>query len=245
MKLFIRAAIYLLMFLAAPAWSRGQGLPPESVEVRVVHMTDGYPDSPVLASRETAIMPGSSRCGQLKTGGGTVTNPTQVSMDDPFAGPSLDCVVPMPLGIPDGAGYVAYALYHASNCQLEDGSHGPCMSGYSNYTETFTVATQPQPDPCAGAVVVAVGDWTRTAAPATLGRVLFSLLSSKKPVTLVIVKLDGVETDRLTGSDLRKTAGSYFQLPLSKKAYQLTVEAQDAVGCSDGGAARPMTIVVQ
>lgn len=63
-------------------------------------------------------------------------------------------------------------------------------------------------------------------------------------MTTLIVRLDSVQQDRLTGSDLRKVAGSYFQLPLRRGSYALTVEAQDATGCSDGSN-RPMTVVVQ
>jgi hypothetical protein len=77
-----------------------------------------------------------------------------------------------------------------------------------------------------------------------VARVLFSLTASQKPVTTVITRLNGVEQDRLTGEDLRKVAGAYFQLPLGRASYALTVEARDATGCSDG-AARPMTVVVQ
>lgn len=88
-----------------------------------------------------------------------------------------------------------------------------------------------------------VGDWTRVAAPGNNGRVTYSLLTSTSAVIELIVKLDGVQQDRLTGSDLRKVAGSYFQLPLRRGSYALTVEAKDGI-CTDGSA-RPMTVVVQ
>lgn len=61
---------------------------------------------------------------------------------------------------------------------------------------------------------------------------------------MLIVKFNGVELDRLTGSDLRKVAGSYFYVGLRRGSFTLTVEAQDSAGCS-AGAARPMTVVVQ
>lgn len=76
------------------------------------------------------------------------------------------------------------------------------------------------------------------------GRVTFSLLRSRNPVTLLIVRFDGVEQDRLVGDDLRKVAGSYFTVPLRPGSYMLSVEARDPGGCSDG-ATRPMTVVVQ
>jgi hypothetical protein len=250
MRKFYTALVYLVMFCIAPRWANAQEVLPETVEVRVI-VPDGSGAPPVIATRETAIMPGGTRCGQPKVAPNPNTvNPTQVAMDDPFAGASVDCVVPMPTGIPDGGNYLAYALYHSSNCILDDGvTRGPCNSAYSNYTESFSVVSQPPPDPCAGAVVLAVGDWTRSAGAATLGRVLFSLGGSAKPVTLVIVRLGKQgstpqEMDRLTGNDLRKVAGSYFRLPLSKGSYLLSVEAQDANGCSDGGS-RPMTIDVK
>ena len=72
----------------------------------------------------------------------------------------------------------------------------------------------------------------------------YSLLQSKTPVTILVVKLDGVEQDRVTGSDLKKIAGSYFTAPKVRGSYMLTVEAITAAGCSDG-ATRPMTVVVK
>ena len=94
------------------------------------------------------------------------------------------------------------------------------------------------------AVKLIVGDWQRTVSIGANGRVTYSLLNSKNPVTTLIVNLGGVETDRVTGSDLRKIAGSYFRVPSVRGSYMLSVEARDAGGCSDG-ANRPMTVVVQ
>lgn len=73
---------------------------------------------------------------------------------------------------------------------------------------------------------------------------LYSLTGGRDPVTLVIVKLDGVEQGRLTGDDLRQVAGSYFTAPTRRGSYQVSVSAATAAGCEDG-AARPMTLVVQ
>lgn len=63
-------------------------------------------------------------------------------------------------------------------------------------------------------------------------------------MTIVIVKFNNVEQDRLTGSDLRKVAGSYFNVGATRGSYALSVEARDAEGCTDG-ATRPMTVVVK
>lgn len=70
------------------------------------------------------------------------------------------------------------------------------------------------------------------------------MLASKNPVTMVIVNFSGIEVDRLTGSDLRKVAGSYFYVGLRRGSFALTVEARDVAGCSDG-ATRPMTVVIR
>ena len=72
----------------------------------------------------------------------------------------------------------------------------------------------------------------------------YSLLSSRSPVVELVVKFNGVERDRLTGSDLRKVAGSYFSVGSVRGSYALTVEARDADGCSDG-ATRAMTVTVR
>jgi hypothetical protein len=69
-------------------------------------------------------------------------------------------------------------------------------------------------------------------------------MNSRNPVTEVIVKFNNVEQDRLTGSDLRKVAGSYFAVGATRGSFSLTVEARDAGGCSDG-ATRPMTVNVK
>lgn len=63
-------------------------------------------------------------------------------------------------------------------------------------------------------------------------------------MTIVIVKFNNVETDRLTGSDLRKVSGSYFNVGPTRGSFALSVEARDAQGCSDG-ATRPMTVNVK
>jgi hypothetical protein len=118
------------------------------------------------------------------------------------------------------------------------------VAAYSYYYE------EPVPPQCPdGAVVLNVGAWDRNVPAATLkspsyGRVTYSLLSSKNAVTALIIKFNGVEQDRLTGSDLRRTAASYFAAGMVPGAYQLSVEAQDANGCS-AGADRPMTVNVK
>lgn len=76
------------------------------------------------------------------------------------------------------------------------------------------------------------------------GRVSFALLNSRNPVTELIVRFNGVEMDRLTGSNLRNVAGSYFAVGGTRGSFALTVEARDAAGCADG-ATRPMTVNVR
>ena len=94
------------------------------------------------------------------------------------------------------------------------------------------------------AVKLDVGDWTRNVSVNANGRVSYSLLNSRNPVTTLIVRFNGMERDRLTGSDLKKVAGSYFSVGSTRGMFSLTVEAQDAMGCSDG-ASRPMTVNVK
>lgn len=89
-----------------------------------------------------------------------------------------------------------------------------------------------------------VGEWTRSVSAGANGRVSYALLNSRNAVTLLIVRFNGVERDRLTGSDLRKVAGSYFAVGQVRGSYTLTVEVQDGQGCSDG-ASRPMTVNVK
>lgn len=89
-----------------------------------------------------------------------------------------------------------------------------------------------------------MGDWTRNVQATGNGRVTYTLLASRDPVTTLIVRFNNVERDRLTGSDLRKVAGSYFNVGAVRGSYLLTVEAQTAAGCSDG-ATRPMTVNVK
>ena len=93
-------------------------------------------------------------------------------------------------------------------------------------------------------MTLSVGDWTRTVPPTGNGRVQYTLMQSRNAVTTVIVMFNGVEQDRLTGTDLRKVAGSYFNVGTVRGSYQLSVEARDATGCSDG-ATRPMTVTVK
>lgn len=70
------------------------------------------------------------------------------------------------------------------------------------------------------------------------------MLASRVAVTTVIVTLNGVEQERLTGLDLRTVAGSYFSVPPQMGIYQLEVEAVDANGCSDVSD-RSMTVTVK
>ena len=102
----------------------------------------------------------------------------------------------------------------------------------------------PPPDPCpAGAVIFDIGSWTRSIKVGGLGMVTYSLGRSATVVTTVIVKLNGIEQDRLIGNDLKRVAGSYFRVPTTPGTYSLTVDAFNADGCSDTDN-RPMTVVV-
>jgi hypothetical protein len=94
-------------------------------------------------------------------------------------------------------------------------------------------------------VKVVVGTWARTLPVGGVGQVLFSLLQSKTNVTTVSVQFNGIEQGRVDGARLNTIAGSYFTATVPAGTYQLTVQATDAAGCTDGGAARPMTVVVQ
>lgn len=230
----IIAAAMTLMGGSAAA----QAVAPEVVEVHVY--ANGNLSTP-FATRATALMPGSSRCGLDKgvedPTDPTPLNPTKVLFDDPFAGVTKDCEAPLPLGLPIANGYMAAATYTSTLCAPTV----TCRSTLSNFTRSFSVAGG-QPD-CTNAVFLDVGDWSRSGPARTLGRVLYSLQRSQQPVQRLIVRLSGVEVDNLTGSDLRKVAGSYFMLPIGPGSYSLTVEAQTVEGCSDG-ATRPMTVVV-
>ncbi len=103
----------------------------------------------------------------------------------------------------------------------------------------------PPAPPCAAdAVSVLVGDWSRNVSLGAFGRVTYNLQLSAAPVTTLVVKFNGAETDRVTGSDLRKIAGSYFKVPSTRGSYALSVEGQTAAGCT-GGATRPMSVNVR
>ncbi len=92
--------------------------------------------------------------------------------------------------------------------------------------------------------MVAVGDWTRSVPVSGNGRVTYSLLTNTLPIETVVIKFNGVDTDRLTGSDLRKVAGNYFFVGTARGQFALTVEAYDNKGCK-GVSDRPMTVNVK
>jgi hypothetical protein len=113
------------------------------------------------------------------------------------------------------------------------------------------LTVQPTDDGCTGAVVLAVGDWTRAANAGDSGRVLLTLGRSKQPVTEVWTFLDGAPVPSTTANpnpkkadDLRGIAGVYFVVPAGAGAHKVSVSAKTAAGCEDG-ASRPMTLVVQ
>ncbi len=120
-----------------------------------------------------------------------------------------------------------------------------CAAPFQYLADPETACTAIEPGG-APAVVINVGDWTKQAKPGNSARVQFSLTQSRHAVTRTIVRLNGVIVDHgdLPHIDARWTSGVYFTLPLVRGDYLLTVEAQDANGCSDG-ASRPMTIAVK
>ncbi len=89
-----------------------------------------------------------------------------------------------------------------------------------------------------------VGTWSRSLPPNGIGQVLYNLRQSSSTITQVTISFNGMVQDVLQGTKLNNVAGSYFVAMVPKGSYQLTVEAADAQGCKDGGAARPMTVTV-
>ncbi len=168
-----------------------------------------------------------------------VVNPTGIEFADPFTADRA-CHLPLP-ELPNGLGYRAVVVFFSATCVVAGAPQVNCRSDRSALAVPLTFDVQK----CgAFAVQVAVGNWSRTVAPRDVGQVTYSLRSSLNAVTLLIVRLNGEEQDRLTGSDLRKVAGSYFQAPETRGTYALSVEAQDANACADG-ASRPMTVQVK
>ncbi len=128
------------------------------------------------------------------------------------------------------------------------------VNGSAESTKSLPFVMAGCPDPTN--VKVVVGTWARTLPTGGVGQVLYSLLQSKTNVTTVSVRFNGedirirhlpngVEQGRVDGARLNTIAGSYFTATVPAGTYQLTVQATDAAGCTDGGAARPMTVVVQ
>jgi hypothetical protein len=117
------------------------------------------------------------------------------------------------------------------------------VNGSAESTKSLPFVMAGCPDPTN--VKVVVGTWARTLPVGGVGQVLFSLLQSKTNVTTISVQFNGVEQGRVDGARLNTIAGSYFTATVPAGTYQLTVQATDAAGCTDGGAARPMTVVVQ
>lgn len=168
-----------------------------------------------------------------------VVNPMAVEFADPFTADRA-CRASLP-PLPNGTAYRAVVVLIQATCVVAGVPQANCRSARSSLAVPLSFDVQK----CgAFAVQVAVGNWSRTVAPGDVGQVTFSLRSSLNPVTLLIVRLNGQEQDRLTGSDLRKVAGSYFEAPNTPGSYALSVEAQDTNACADG-ASRPMTVEVK
>lgn len=77
-----------------------------------------------------------------------------------------------------------------------------------------------------------------------VGQVLFSVRNSTTSVVQITTKFNGVTQDTISGVRLNNVAGAYFVAMVPAGTYQLTVEAADGNGCTDGGNARPMTVTV-
>jgi hypothetical protein len=233
-------AVLLIVALATPLASQEAAVP-TGLETHVLRPGDPTP----VAMRAVAIGAGLPTCGLPKLLEQVTTNPGRVRVEDPFMAGFTDCEVALP-PLPPGEGYVAAAMF-TGTCRDAQNLPFVCI-GASGFSVPFGVVAQQLPcDPDASGrrpVTLAVGDWTRSAPRGGLGRVLFSLSQSTRPVTTVITRLNDIERDRVEGSDLRKVAGAYIQLPTVKGTYQISVEARDALGCSDG-VNRPMTVLVQ
>jgi len=245
----MRAIIAALLVLLSCSAAAGQN----RVEIQVLPPTGDPAVVAPIATLESAIS-ATQFCGMTQAPpppDPALVNPVDAVYDDPFT-PGLYCWVPMPMGLPDGSGYRAVAVHISDQCTDAQGNpQVNCRSPRSAVgIPTFGAQAGGGGDPClpdaTGALPVRliVGNWVRTAAPGNVGWVSFSLLLSTSPITELIVRFNGVEQDRLTGSDLRKVFGSYFQVNEGPGSYDLSVEARDANGCSDG-VNRPMTVVVQ
>lgn len=250
----MRHALLALALLVIPATLAAQSTQPalpNSVDVLILPPTGDEATVAPIAVRNTVISATQNCNLTASPAGGTtpLVNPTIAEFDDPYTAGRV-CRVPLPTGLPDGVGYRGVAVFIANTCTVDGQTQTNCRSPRSA-VGIPPFQRQSDPDPACGpdqsghsAVELAVGDWTRSVPVTGNGRVTYSLLGSRNPVTMVIVKFDGVEQDRLTGSDLRKVAGSYFYVGLRRGSFMLTVEARDSSGCSDG-ATRPMTVNVQ
>lgn len=250
--------LILLLSLLTPAVTYAQDpvpVLPAAVEVLVIP-PNSDPETVVPVSwRTTELGAASPLCDLAASPVGTepeaeLENPTQAEFDDPYT-PGRVCRVLLPANTPTGTGYRVVAVFTAPTCLDVNGLPlTDCRSVRSAVgIPPFTVAPV-QVDPClpdaAGnqPVILAVGDWQRWVPAGGNARITYSLLQSRTPVTLLVVKFNSVETDRLTGSDLRKVSGSYFYAGTQRGSFLVSVEAFDAQGCR-GMDARTMTVVVQ
>lgn len=250
--------VLLLALLPVSAFAQNpKPLPlPISVDIIVVP-PGGDPATGQMATRNTPVGAASSNCNQATVPAAPtpLLNPTKAYFDDPFNAGRF-CFADLPVITNPGTGYVAVGVFNSDKCERTepDGSISivPCSSPRSAAgIPTFDIGEAPPPqDPCVPgsnglpAVEISVGEWTRSVSPNANGRVTFSMLRSRHAITQVVVNFNGVETDRLTGSDLRKVAGSYFASGAVKGSFMLSVVATDAMGCSNV-ANRPMTVNVK
>lgn len=117
--------------------------------------------------------------------------------------------------------------------------------GFAESEKSIPYIMPVQPPVCPpNAVKVVVGTWTKSLISGAVGQVLYSLQQSSTAVNRVAVVFNGIMQDELTGTKLNNVAGQYFRAGVPKGTYQLTVQAFNVDGCTDGGASRPMTVTV-
>lgn len=119
---------YVLIFalLTAPAWAQTPTLAlPTSADVMVIPSTGDPITIAPIATRNTLVSP--ALCNLTPSPAGALSpliNPTGAEVSDPFLPPSSGrvCRLAMPVGVPNGTGYRAVAVFNA------DCSGVPCSS---------------------------------------------------------------------------------------------------------------------
>lgn len=238
-----RLVLLALVLLALGSRSYGQDAPPPAPTAYDIGVYQfGNTTTPFRYSR---VHLQQITCDLAPVEGVTgVTNPKAYAWDDPDR-PGRMCRVAIDSilsTLPDGT--YSPLIRAAAAVGSEPEVVSPWVVGAGTFVRVVE-PPPPPPDPCpAGAVSVLVGDWTRSVSLGAFGRVTYNLQLSTTIVTTIVVKFNGVERDRLTGSDLRNVAGSYFRVPTIRGSYPLVIEAHTAAGCI-AVASRPMTVNVK